>query len=695
MVKKTSILIIILIYSSQTFYGDTPLKDILKISQEVDAFLLKHVQSKGESANPVSKDSVFVKRAAVSIAGRIATHDEVKTYLASKSSTKRTELIESLFKTPGYALKMTTFWANLLRIKSKDKGNKGGEAGTLYLNWVRDAMINNMPYDVFVKAMISASGHLWSKEGGPLGYYFRDKGMPLDNMANSMRIFTGTNISCAQCHDHPFDKWSQLDFYKISAFTGGMTYSNKDLIPTEGIRKARKGKIPDDKNIRRLVKVLRWTLSDGIFGDGVGKVRLPFDYKYKNGKPGEYVKAKVPFGHPVVLDYKKMNSTQIKKNNAYSNKKNQKNQNAIFAPENNSRTAFANWLTSTQNPRFAQNYVNRMWREVFGLGLVEPVDQFKDDTKAVSPELLEFLSQSFIDLKFNQKDFLRVLHHTEAFARQSISEDILNPTEVVFKGPIARRMAAEELWDSVLLVSDNKFNKVPEKKNLLQSSLFDNFTKVSLDERVDLVKTFVQKLENGESFKNILKEEGITMEKSFSGSSDSTRILARMEKRLADIKAMKKPMRRLVLKKKQLEEEIAKLKNSSSNNNSTTLRSGYLNTPTSPSHAIRVFGASNREGINSGHTNANIQQALLMMNQASEQRMHNKNIPLWKNFKQYNEPKDQINSIYMSLLNRKANGTEIQSFITETKGFNEKEFSSAVHDLIWVLMNSNEFYFVL
>jgi hypothetical protein len=100
-------------------------------------------------------------------------------------------------------------------------GNQTGAiTGAAYAKFVKESLRQNKPYDQFVREMVAAQGKAW--DNGAIGYYMRDRGMPLDNMANTVRIFLGTRIECAQCHNHPFDKWSQMQFYKMAAFTYGV-----------------------------------------------------------------------------------------------------------------------------------------------------------------------------------------------------------------------------------------------------------------------------------------------------------------------------------------------------------------------------------------------------------------------------------------------------------------------------------------
>src|SRR5690606_22231142 len=90
-----------------------------------------------------------------------------------------------------------------------------------YRHWVRQAMEDNMPWDDFTMKLLASTGDGWDPETAAVGYYTRDRGMPLDNLANSMRIFLGSRMECAQCHDDPFGVTERRDFYELAAFTEG------------------------------------------------------------------------------------------------------------------------------------------------------------------------------------------------------------------------------------------------------------------------------------------------------------------------------------------------------------------------------------------------------------------------------------------------------------------------------------------
>lgn len=186
---------------------------------KIDTLLQRDWKKSGLQGNPELDDNTFVRRIYLDIIGRIPTTREVETFLASDVIDKRSKLIDQLLASEGYVQHIYNYWADVLRVTSN--GNQTGAiTGSAYMNFVKESLRKNQPYDQFVRDMVAAQGKAW--ETGAIGYYMRDRGMPLDNMANTVRVFLGTRIECAQCHNHPFDKWSQMQFYQMAAFTYGI-----------------------------------------------------------------------------------------------------------------------------------------------------------------------------------------------------------------------------------------------------------------------------------------------------------------------------------------------------------------------------------------------------------------------------------------------------------------------------------------
>ena len=396
-------------------------------SREIDRLVEENWSKHGVEASPYINDQVFMRRAYLDIVGTIPSGREAIEFINVKNPHKRQILIDYLLDTEGYVSHYYNYWADILRIQSQinniDLHN--------YVSWVKDSLRENKPYDQFVYELITAKGRVW--ENGAAGYYLRDRGMPLDNTANTVAIFLGTQIGCAQCHDHPFEDWTQRQFYEMAAFTHGVNPRGVDSGNPRDFQKKRREVTqkmanrklsPEEQRlVRRLIQANVWNVQDPA--GGKSRLKLPTDYQYDNGKPGELIAPKVIFGNQV-----NTNSRQT------------------------SREMYARWMTSPKNPFFAKVIANRLWKKVMGVGLIEPVDAV-EGAEASNPELLEFLTAEMIRLDFDMKEYVRLLMNTDLYQRRAVYQETLEEA-YHFPGPTLRRMTAEQLWDSLVTLSMDK-----------------------------------------------------------------------------------------------------------------------------------------------------------------------------------------------------------------------------------------------
>ncbi|MEC7407871.1 MAG: DUF1549 domain-containing protein, partial [Planctomycetota bacterium] len=182
------------------------------VAIQIDEYILKDLRENQLSPNPLMSDEGFVRRIYLATIGRIPTVKEATEFLNSKDPDKHSLLIQELLANDaGYTAHHFHFWADLLRVPS------GQHWSLIYREWIKQQIHANTPYDEFAKRLVSGHGLVFDDPAA--AYYIRDTGMPLDNMSNTVRVFLGTRLECAQCHDHPFDQWTQMDFYKMAAFT--------------------------------------------------------------------------------------------------------------------------------------------------------------------------------------------------------------------------------------------------------------------------------------------------------------------------------------------------------------------------------------------------------------------------------------------------------------------------------------------
>ncbi|MFK7910865.1 MAG: DUF1549 domain-containing protein [Akkermansiaceae bacterium] len=404
-------------------------------AREVDQIVAAELKKLGQKARPQIDDYTFCRRLYLDAIGRIPTLDELDQFIADKHADKRARLIDKLLHSKGYNSHWYNYWADLLRVKYV--GDKLHHPGN-YSQWVKESVRTNKPYDKIAHELINAKGKLYEPGNGATGFYAREP-MPLDHLANSVKTFLGMSIECAQCHDHPFDDWTQQDFYKLAAFTS-KTHLRVDPLPTEEKEKyAKDREILKNKNFDEWI-VFRESVRvkhASIHGSGTGYSRLPHDYEYNDGEPHEVMAADVLFGSMPEIHYK-MAKNRVEK----LNKKQ-------FGPQVNSRKSLADWMTSRENPMFTKATVNRLWYRTMGTELVGPIGGLDLESTGDHPALTDKLVELMIASDYDIKAFLSVLFNSRTYQSKALALQA-KPPEYVLDGPVVRRLPAEVIVDSVL-----------------------------------------------------------------------------------------------------------------------------------------------------------------------------------------------------------------------------------------------------
>lgn len=404
-------------------------------SAKIDQLINQKLKAEGLEPNQLADDSVFVRRVYLDLLGRIPTRVETTDFTESENPKKRAQIVNRLIGSEGYVSHQFNYWADLLRARTTISGNgQSSASGMAYEMWLKEAIRSNKPYNELVYEMVTASGYSW--ENPAIGYYLRDYGMPLDNLAMTSQLFLGTQIVCAQCHDHPFDAWTQMDYYHLSAFTYGMMTTNNYSVARRSIQKYQeKKKGLSNERVRELKKAASEILIPVRFSsvyETDRSLRLPHDYQYDNAKPKSVIKPATLMGNE-----------------------------AVISGSTSTIEAFGEWLTAPENPAFTKVMANRVWKRAFGIGLIEPVDDMKDHTQASNPELMDYLTKLFIELDYDIQAFQKVIYQTKAYQREATLEEHVPGAPYHFTGPILRRMSAEQIWDSLVALTV----EAPDERN--------------------------------------------------------------------------------------------------------------------------------------------------------------------------------------------------------------------------------------
>ena len=614
------------LYHSENRYSDipsinTPLdkRTLNSYSVYIDRLVDDNLRAKRSPKTKELNNSAYVRRIYLTLIGRIPTQSELNSFLKNSDPNKKDKLTQKLLNSEGYVNHQINWWSDMLRVKDRPAGTNIN-VGSVYREWLRKALREKSPYDEIVRDLISSRGELYGN-GPEVSYYVRDRGMQEDNLSHTIRIFLGTRLQCAMCHDHPFDRWTQKEFYEMTAFTSGigsvrLDEANKKVGKLNRmIREDGDERSGTFNNWRNQV---RDSTFFGLENDGTGKIKLPKDYAESDGDPGDVVHARAIFTPKPALDPKN--------------------------PKPKSRVVLADWITSKDNPRFTTMIANRVWKHVFGVGLIEPIDTMMDDTVANNPELMKYLEKIMVSVNYNLREYKRILINTRLFQRQSMKEDYKSLEEYSFAGPLLRRMTGEQVWDSLVTLA---YNEIDESTRVYlhndhdHSVIYKRYKEMSAEEIYADFKELSQKSPNDRNFLRVLGADHYQTER------------------------MKKFKDRYLV------------------------RSSYLQSPAPSGHLIRQFGGSDREQIDNSNTEPNTTQVLNLLNGFVETNILNKkDADFIKQMQSENSKTEQIESVFLSILSRKPNTAEINSLkniIDKKDGFKH---------VAWILLNSHEFMFV-
>ena len=443
-------------------------------SQYIDSLIERHLKASGQEPGLLVSDETFLRRAYLDIAGRIPTLAEYDRHV-SLSKLDRHALVDELMDSPGFISHSHNYWLDALRVKERVAKN------TLetYNNWIQQSIKENMPFDKFAYKLVASEGAYGDPENASVGYYLRDDltgFMAEDSLSNTMQLFLATDILCAQCHDHPYKKWTQKDFYKLLAFTNGTNVNGRAHNHRETKEMVKVLKPPSTPRKNGLIGYYK-TIQAGVFKGGAGMIKLPPDYQYADGKPNEEIKAQVPFGKPVEIDY-----SQTQPNRKYNNI-----DLAGKGGDNDfrGRMHLAKWMTSPDNPMFTKTIVNRLWDRVFGSPLVGKKLDMKESDMGDNPALTEFLIDVMKMARYDQKIFMTILFKTKAYQRTALD---LVADKFYLPAPAVRRLTAEQIWDSLLAIREkNPDLGVGQGKYTKYNLIYKEMVNMSPKERIDFM----------------------------------------------------------------------------------------------------------------------------------------------------------------------------------------------------------------
>ncbi|MGI8605167.1 MAG: DUF1549 domain-containing protein [Verrucomicrobiales bacterium] len=750
-------------------------------SQRIDQLLAEAWQQHGVQPNPEASEETWLRRIYLDVVGRIPTAAEAENFSRETAPDKRPRLIDALLASDGYVHHFYNFWADLLRVNTETSPNRLSQEA--YARWIRGALHKNKPYDEFVRDLLTQTGTIW--DSGASGYFLRDPGMPLDNLSNTVQVFLGTRIVCAQCHNHPFDKWTQMDYYKMAAFTYGVETGNQseftqkarqylrdqakekakeeleatlnadrgpaalvppsdaaqpvsDAVQPVATTAATPGDPQSEEKARKETQRRRRELQNRLRGKydrqaqqherrlqqgyqligntirgtqtraGTRFPKLPHDYQYQDAKPGQEIHPVAMFGPSVSLGE---NESPLK--------------------------AFGNWITAPDNPRFTRVIANRLWKKVIGRGLIEPVDEWTDETQPALPELMTFLEATLKELRYDLKAYVRVLLNTDLYARQASSREVPPDQPYLFPGPLLRRLSAEQVWDSFVALSIPDFERQDPRRDarfaaelLRARTLIESLNALPPDKLVALGEELhgLQQKNGGraEELRKEVRKARADMNKA--RADDVSRELNRLRRNIeqqaldlieertgakidqpgeasirlsdpmvsqtaaAEEKAESgQPPGKEERDNRQREREQQRAKREWQRVTADLYRACFISSPAPRGHFLREFGQSDREIIDNANDEATVTQALNLMNGRMFGLITNKNSVFAASVEEKKTAEEKLSAIYLSLLGRQPTAEELETLRNVIR---ERGESRGLEDTVHALINTREFLYV-
>ncbi len=343
-------------------------------------------------------DVEFIRRVYLDLTGLPPRAVDVSRFIADErdSRKKREELIDELIGSQEYVDYWANKWADLLQVNRKFLGTEGSE---LFREWIRQEVARNTPYDDFSRKILTATG---SNRENPAASYYKILRSPEETMENTTHLFLATRFNCNKCHDHPFERWTQDQYYEMSAFFARVDFKTDPASENKRIGgTAVEGSKP-------LYEVVYEKDQGEVVHQRTGRVSPPaFPYQASHSSPGEATR----------------------------------------------REQLAEWITSPDNRYFATSYVNRVWGYLFGVGIIEPIDDIRAGNPPSNPELLDWLTEDFIASGFDVQHLLRTICRSRTY-QLSIKTNPWNEDDTInFSHAMPKRLPAEVLFDAIYLTT--------------------------------------------------------------------------------------------------------------------------------------------------------------------------------------------------------------------------------------------------
>lgn len=356
------------------------------VHNEVDQHVFAKLKQLRVDPSALCEDTVFLRRAFLDLIGRLPSADEARNSAADRRPGKRSRLIDQLLARPEFADYWALKWADILRTEEKVLDIKGV---VTFHDWIRDCIARGVPLDQFTRDLVTGVGNTF--EHAPANYYRANRD-PSTRGETTARLFLGTRLQCAKCHNHPFDRWTQDDYYQWSSLFSQLDYEIGDNKRRDDL----------DKNEFRGEQTVLVAKKDEVRNPTTGEIANP---KFLGGPSlGE-------------------------------------------AARQDRLAALAQWLTSPENELFAKSQTNFVWYHLMGRGLVDPIDDFRLTNPPSNRPVLESLASQFADNGFDLRFLIRKIMNSRTYQLSSEPNETNVNDDTSFSRALVRRLPAEVILD--------------------------------------------------------------------------------------------------------------------------------------------------------------------------------------------------------------------------------------------------------
>ena len=359
----------------------------------IDKLVFAKLKQMSIAPSDLCTDDEFIRRAYLDLCGLLPTGDEVQKFLADKAGDKRAKLVDALLERPEYADFWALKWADVFRSSRKTIQLKGAHG---FQTWLRGHINANTGFDSMIREMLTANGNTYTN---PPANYYRIAKDPTNLAETTAQLFFGVRMQCAKCHNHPFERWTQDDYYSMAAWFARVKPRKDTATP------------PTPQT----------PVAEVIYTERTGEVTQP-----RSGKvmPPKFLGGAVP----------------------------------EIAAGRDRRDVLAEWLTSQNNPFFAKSVANRIWYHLNGKGIVDPVDDFRDSNPSCNDELLDAMAKDFGASKFDVKKLIRTIMTSRTYQLSAQPNEFNKDDSKYFSHAVTKLLTAEQLLDALCDVT-----AVPEK----------------------------------------------------------------------------------------------------------------------------------------------------------------------------------------------------------------------------------------